>query len=296
MRNFIWDGDLVDQWKDNYQSEVSKHSLAKNDWKILESHGILTETIDGHHISPVCVKFILAFKKQLDLCNKFNINWQTLLQSNAHDIQSLYVLYLVATGKLNKVGKDSYFYNKNPEPESEIIIGKIKPSLISDGSREYDMEILFRLVGAYRIKAGHMNEAYEAYMNCLFSKKPGEHVWPDDYCQDKNFAIPFEEMSKYSINRDDFISSLQKLKGLIFISSNYNFWMGKHEWNDGLGKLKHCGKLTPNGPLAWFFDDNKTSCTTDDSQSSDPLPHNWGYEGPNPFMIFIEKCRKVLIK
>ena len=306
MRNFIWDGDLADQWEDAYRKEVAKHSIAKEEAEALALFGVLTETIDRchgitmeksdvHHVSPVCVKFILAFKQLLRLSCKHNIKWQTLLQSNAHDLQSLNVLYLVATGKLNDfVGESSDFYNPNPEPDSDIIVGKIDPSLIEGGSRLNINDIRYRLDGAYRIKAGRFQEAYIAYMECLKSKKPGEHVWPSDYCQGQDFAVPYEELSGSPMTRADFTTALQKLEGFSFPSADYQFWMGKGKWKDGHGQIKHCGKLTPLGPFSWFFDDNKLFCTPDGSRSSDPLPHNWGRDGPNPFLDFINHCGFVL--
>jgi len=301
MRNFIWDGDLADQWEDAYRKEVAKHSITKEEAEALGLFGVLTETIDRchgitmeksdrHYVSPVCVKFIRAFKKLLRLSRVFGIKWQTLLQSNAHDLQSLYVLYLVATGKLNGLGEESDFYNPNPEPDSDIIVGKIDPSLIEGGSRERIADIQYELVGAYRIKAGCFQDAYRAYMECLKSKNPGEHVWPVDYCLDQDFAEPYEELSGSPMTRADFTNALQKLEGLSFISADYQFWMGKGKWKDGHGQIKHCGKLTPLGPFSWFFDDNKVFCTPDGTRSSDPLPHNWGKDGPNPFMDFINHC------
>lgn len=290
MRNFVWDGDLADQWEDAYRKEVAKHSITKEEADALGFFGVLTETIDEHYVSPVCVKFIRAFKKLLRLSRVFGIKWQTLLQSNAHDLQSLNVLYLVATGKLNHLGEESDFYNPNPEPDSDIIVGKIDPSLIEGGSRERIADIRYELDGAFRIKAGRFKDAYRAYMECLKSKNPGEHVWPSDYCQGQDFAEPYEELSGSPMTRAKFTNALQKLEGLSFISADYQFWMGKGKWKDGHGQIKHCGKLTPLGPFSWFFDDNKVFCTPDGSRSTDPLPHNWGKDGPNPFMDFINHC------
>lgn len=296
MRNFIWDGDLANNWENIYRKEIEMHSITKAEADALSRFGVRTETIDGHYVTPVCVKFIRAFKQLLRLSCKHNIKWQTLLQSNAHDLQSLYVLYLVATGRLNELGEESDFFNPNQVPDSDIIVGKIDPSLIEGGSRLNIADIRYRLKGAYRIKAGRFQEAYQAYMRCLKSKKPGEHVWPENYCNNKDFAVPYEELSGSPMTRADFTKSLQKLEGLSFISAHYNFWMGKKEWKDGHGQIKYCGKLTPLGPLSWFFDDNKVFCTADCSRSSDPLPHNWGKDGPNPFLDFVVGCFHQLVK
>ena len=110
------------------------------------------------------------------------------------------------------------------------------------------------------------------------------------------------------MTRADFTKSLQRLEGLSFISADYQFWMGKRTWKDGHGQIKHCGKLTPLGPFSWlgsflvwcfgwfgwcfgwYCDDNNKFCTAVGSRSSNPLPYNWGKDGPNPFLDFINHC------